>query len=121
MKIRENTRTHQRFNVCLKASLKDGSEPHKVRITSLGIGGCTVRTSRHLKPGEGILLRVPVWVDKNVVTVVASAKVVWGKNDYCIDTLYRYGLKFEKDLDESELKRLVEEKNQVLIPFKTVA
>jgi hypothetical protein len=76
-------------------------------IISFSAGGCAIRTTMHLKNYEKMLMKIQVTVRDQPELLEVQGMVVWGHDDYRIDSFYRHGLKFERPLDEKVVALVV--------------
>src|SRR4051812_25653614 len=108
--LSKDLRKHPRHNATLKATVdqfvletplnpyvialfgidRDDSIP--CTLISISVGGCAIRTTRRLSVGASCLVHIAL------TNVRARARILWGRDDFRVDTLYRYGLQFESPL-----------------------
>lgn len=107
----EEIRQSKRFSVALHASIMAGDDEFDVQIVSFSTGGCAIRTTSRLSTGRQCTIDVPLADTSRYQELQLDSQVIWGKDDYRIDTFYLYGLRFDKQLSEEQLHAVLKEEH----------
>lgn len=105
----------RRFTVSLAVRILRGVALDKdvddVRGTliSFSAGGCAIRTAVRLELNEQLLIEVPLAVHNKREILHLPVQIVWGREDYRIDTFHVYGMKFQEHLRDEYLLDVLKE------------
>jgi len=105
--------SHLRVRIIADSLAPIDGEAHKAVLVSFSKGGCAIRTSEHLSPGLECEIQIAEPGLARMTETAPTAKavkgqIVWGRNDFRIDTLYCYGIKWQNDLDEASIASIQE-------------
>lgn len=112
---KKEARQTRRFTVSLSATLEESPGTHarpttlKATIISFSAGGCALRTTARLGRHEYFTLEVPLVIHSRPQTLRIPCEVVWGRDEYRIDTFYAHGLKFLEPLKDEFLLDVLKE------------
>lgn len=110
----KETRQHQRYHLAIPAGFIELDTPLekppslKATIISFSAGGCAIRTASRLQDGTAIKIQIPV-IDHNAHVHEIQGRIVWGKDEYRIDTFYQYGVVFSEPLKQEMLDEILRE------------
>ncbi len=115
MNSTKEARTTQRFATEIHGSIfplgNDGqpTEPLKAHFVSFSAAGCAIRTSVRLDETREHLIEVPLGHSVGAhETLRMHVEVVWGRDDFRIDTFHTYGLRFKEAIDEMKIRAVGE-------------
>jgi pimeloyl-ACP methyl ester carboxylesterase len=110
-----DARQSRRYTLSLSVSVLESSAAHKNpellrgKVISFSAGGCALRTTIRLKDGEPFNLEIPLVVNGKPQTLNIPAMVIWGRDDFRVDTNYTYGMRFIEPLSDEHVLTVLKE------------
>ena len=119
---RAYTRHWSRHSVSLPVTLRnadpglqniDNGLRLKGNLISFSAGGCALRTTVRLVVQEPILISIPFARNERQHPLRVQALVIWGRDEFRIDTFYLNGLQFCEPLSQRELQLILDEEAHI--------